>query len=154
MYLYLVQHGESKSKEDDPERSLTENGIQNTEKVARYVAKKGNVKIKRIIHSGKKRSLQTAEIFNEILNPPEGMVFEKELEPMSAPWGWVEKLKDMEDDIMIVGHLPHLKRLSSLLLCQDESKNIIFFKNSGVVCLYKNESGIWSIIWIITSSVV
>ena len=154
MYIYLVQHGESKSKEEDPERPLTENGVQYTEKVAMYVSEKCNIEIKRIIHSGKKRALQTAEIFKEYLNPPGGVVFEKELEPMSAPWGWVEKLKDLEEDIMIVGHLPHLKRLSSLLLCQDESKTIIDFKNSGVVCLYKNESGIWSVFWVLVPSIV
>ncbi len=28
MFLYLVQHGEARSKEEDPERSLTDHGRQ------------------------------------------------------------------------------------------------------------------------------
>jgi len=154
MNLYLVQHGQAKSKEEDPERPLTEFGENNTKKIANYISERCNVNINRIIHSGKKRSFQTSEIFSSRLKPPEGIVFEKELEPMSAPWGWVERLKYIGEDIMIVGHLPHLKRLSSLLLCQDENKNVIDFQNSGVVYLNRNESGIWSIKWIIVSSIL
>ncbi len=154
MYLYLVQHGLAKSKEEDPKRSLTESGLKDTEKIASYISTRCNVSVDRIIHSGKKRAVQTAEIFARFLKPSGGISFEKELEPMSIPWSWVEKLSQIEENIMIVGHLPHLKRLSSLLLCQDESKPIIDFKNSGVISLYRNESGIWFIKWIVVPSIL
>ena len=154
MFLYLVQHGLAKSKEEDPERSLTDDGVSETEKVASYIKVHCDVSIERIIHSGKKRARQTAEIFAKFLNPPSGLTVEKELEPMSIPWSWVEKLSQMEEDVMIVGHLPHLRRLASLLLCQDESKPVIEFRNSGVISLYKNESGIWFIRWIIVPDIV
>jgi len=147
MYLYLVQHGESKPREEDPDRSLTENGIS---QVASYT----DISVKKIIHSGKKRALQTAELFAQRLNPIEGVQKEKELEPNALPWGWVVNLSKIKDNIMIVGHLPHLGKLSALLLCQDESKPIVQFYHGGVICLFRNESGIWSIHWVVIPAIV
>jgi len=149
MYLYLVQHAEAKPKEIDPDRSLSENGIETAEKVASFVGGHSDIRLTTIVHSGKKRALQTAEIFAEKLQPVEGIRQEKELEPLSTPWGWVERLAQINNNIMIVGHLPHLKRLNALLLCQDENKPIVEFQMAGVICLFRNESGIWTIEWMV-----
>ena len=56
----------------------------------------------------------------------------------------------MNEDIMLVGHLPHLSRLSSLILTGDKDRNVIDFKMGGVVCLKKSEDGKWSVEWMIT----
>jgi len=154
MKLYLAQHGEAKSEIQDPERPLTENGIFNVRRVAAYITKNTDARVHSIFHSGKKRSLQTAEIFAELLKPLKGLQLGKELGPNSLPWGWVERLSQIQDDIMIVGHLPHLQKLSALLLCQDDTKPIIQFQKGGVISLNRNESGIWSIEWIVTSHIV
>jgi phosphohistidine phosphatase len=154
MMLYLVQHGEAKSELQDPERSLTEDGIIKVRKVASYITSYTDTRVHTIFHSGKKRAQQTAELFAEKLKPPKGVQIGKELSPNSLPWGWVERLVQMQEDIMIVGHLPHLQKLSALLLCQDENKPIIKFYKGGVVSLYKNESGIWSILWVVTPQII
>jgi len=154
MFLYLVQHGKALPKEVDPDRSLTEEGISETKRIANYIKKYADKLPQRIIHSGKRRARQTAEIFEEILKPSEGIEQGKELEPESLPWGWVEKLKEYEGCIMIVGHLPHLKRLASLLLCHDENKPIIQFYNSGAVFMSRDESGLWSLHWIVIPEIV
>jgi phosphohistidine phosphatase len=65
MALFLVQHGKSLPKEKDPDRGLSRQGIEETRAMA-GVAQKQNVQVSRIIHSGKKRALQTAEIFMKI----------------------------------------------------------------------------------------
>jgi len=49
---------------------------------------------------------------------------------------------------MLVGHLPHLSRLSSLLLVGDPEKNIIAFRMAGIVCLRREEEN-WSVSWMI-----
>ena len=36
MQIYLVQHGESKSEEIDPERKLTESGSRDVQKIADF----------------------------------------------------------------------------------------------------------------------
>jgi phosphohistidine phosphatase len=149
MYLFLAQHGEAEPEEIDPERPLSDNGVTSVRRVARFIAANTDMRVRAIYHSGKKRALQTAGIFAEILKPSKGVVLGKELNPLSLPWGWVERLAKIEENIMIVGHLPHLNKLSALLLCQDESKPVVQFQKGAVICLYKNESGIWSIIWMI-----
>lgn len=154
MYLYLVQHAKAKSKEEDIERSLTENGRAIASHVASKTARIPDLKIEKIIHSGKKRALQTAQIFAEKLNPSKGVEMGKELEPLSTPWGWVERLAEMSENIMLVGHLPHLKRLACLLLCQDESKEVVQFQHCCVLCLEKNDSGIWSLLWMLIPQIL
>ena len=37
MYVYLVQHGESKSEEEDPQRRLTDKGIGEVQNVADFL---------------------------------------------------------------------------------------------------------------------
>ena len=88
MRLYLAQHGEAMSELQDPERPLTESGMVNVRRVAQFIVKNTDVRVQSIHHSGKKRALQTAELFAEALKPPKGVVQGKELGPGSLPWGW------------------------------------------------------------------
>ena len=53
MALYIVQHGQSLTKELDPEKGLSNQGIETVEKIA-LVAQNYGVKVARIQHSGKK----------------------------------------------------------------------------------------------------
>jgi phosphohistidine phosphatase len=154
MYLLLAQHGEAEPEEINSERPLSDNGVVSVRGVAAFIAENTDTKVKTIYHSGKKRAIQTAELFAKILKPSKGVVLGKELNPLSLPWGWVERLAKIEENIMIVGHLPHLNKLSALLLCQDESKPVVQFQKGAVICLYKNESGIWSIIWMIVPQIL
>ncbi len=66
MALYLVQHGKSLSKEEDPEQGLSAEGSADVTRIAE-VAKGYHVRPNRILHSGKKRARQTAEIFAKSL---------------------------------------------------------------------------------------
>ena len=75
MKIYLVLHGEAKSKEENVERPLTENQQKTVENVSRYISRLG-LNVTRIIHSGKLRIKQTAEIFVRYLSL-EGKVPEK-----------------------------------------------------------------------------
>ncbi len=54
MALYLVQHGLSLSKDQDPEQGLTETGIDEVKLIAQ-VAKGYQVVVGTIFHSEKKR---------------------------------------------------------------------------------------------------
>jgi len=62
--VYLVRHGKAKSKEEDPERHLTERGAEEVRRVARFLAAAG-IQVSKILHSGKTRARQTAEISNQ-----------------------------------------------------------------------------------------
>ena len=72
MPLYLVQHGVALSKDIDPDRGLSKEGIDVVKRMA-DTAKQYHIQVKQIFHSGKKRTKQTAEIFSEYLKPAHGV---------------------------------------------------------------------------------
>ncbi|UCB46171.1 MAG: phosphohistidine phosphatase SixA [Spirochaetota bacterium] len=154
MYLYLVQHADAKQKEEDPDRHLTASGKEVIQRVASFLAENIDIQLHSIIHSGKTRAIETAKVLSGKLKPLKGIEEGKELGPNSTPWGWVENLSQIENNIMLVGHLPHLQRLSSLLLCQDEHKKVIEFQNGGVLCLFKDESSIWTTKWLLIPQII
>lgn len=144
--LYLVQHAEAKREEEDPSRPLTDRGRGEAIRVARHVAGIG-VRIERIVHSGKLRALQTAEIMAEHLKPLRGIEKVGGLDPQADPRILAERLKTVDEDIMVVGHLPHLSRLTGLLLTGDSSIEPVRFRTAGIVCLERGEGGKWGLLW-------
>ena len=153
MRLYLVQHGEAKREEEDPSRPLTERGRAEIEETARFLAEAG-IRVERILHSGKLRASQTAEIIAHKLKPSKGVEKAEALEPMADPRIWAEKLEKLDEDLMLVGHLPHLRKLTSLLLIGKEEPEIVKFRYGAVACLEKGEKGSWSLIWLIRPEII
>lgn len=153
MLLYLVQHAESLSKEEDPTQSLSEKGIENIKKVANYVAGL-NIKVNQIFHSEKMRAMQTAQILADFIKTEKGVSETDGLSPLDDPDIWYGRISEIKEDIILVGHLPHLARLSALILCGDKEKNIIDFKRGGIVCLKKFDDGKWAVGWMIIPEVV
>lgn len=149
MNLYLVQHAEAKSKEEDPERSLSEIGLANVRKIAAFASENIDIRLGRILHSGKTRAAQTAQILAKYLKPEEGIDASKGLLPADDPIIWSERLKKEKDDIMLVGHLPHMQRLASVLICNDADNITVRFRNAGIVCLIDDEAGKWAVRWIL-----
>ncbi|MCK4475905.1 MAG: phosphohistidine phosphatase SixA [Methanophagales archaeon] len=152
MRLYLVQHGEAKKEEEDPLRPLSERGREDIQEIAKY-AKKLDIKANKIFHSGKLRAKQTAEIVAKKLNI-EQVIEAEELAPNADPKVWEDRLSAMDEDIIVVGHLPHLSKLSGGLLCGDEEKEVVAFRMGGIVCLERNKDGRWSVEWMITPEIV
>jgi phosphohistidine phosphatase len=147
MNIYLVQHAEPKLKKEDPDRPLTKKGWSDISKMASFLAEAECIKVTSILHSGKTRARQTAGALADKLYPKAGIKITDGLKPMDDPAIWVKRLEESEEAIMLVGHLPHLSKLASLLLYQDENKGGVDFQMGGVVCLEKDESGIWSVSW-------
>ncbi len=151
MKLFLIQHGKAHPESIDPERHLTEEGKKETKLVASFLAKSKLVSIKCIYHSGKARSRETAEIFSQYLKPHGGVVQDKHLNPLDDPTMWLQKLERETENLMLVGHLPHLSRLASLLITRRPDDEIIKFRYSGAVCLEKlNNEDLWIILWYVT----
>jgi phosphohistidine phosphatase len=141
MRLYLVQHGEARSEEEDPERTLTDRGLEHVRRAARGAAEAGTAHVDRIVHSGKTRARQTGEAWGEALGVP---VAEADgLAPLDDPGVWAARLATEERDLMLVGHLPHLGKLAGLLLAGDAERPVIVFQQGGVVGLERGPSG-WS----------
>ena len=141
MRLYLVQHGEATSKDVNPDRPLTEKGKADSQKTAVFLKKAGIV-ISSIWHSTKTRAIETASIFVRELSV-ERVEQKDGLAPNDPVANVFSSIANIEDDIMIVGHLPFLQKLASLLLTGLESKGTVKFSMAGCVCLEKDESSKW-----------
>ncbi len=142
MRLYLVQHGEAKSEAEDPERSLTERGEEETRSVS-DAAKRLGIRPSRIYHSGKKRAEQTAGIIAGGLGLPAQLG--RGLNPNDDIRPWAERMSGETEDLMIVGHLPFLEKLAAFLIRGDERVRAVMFRYSAILCLKKEDSGRWAV---------
>ncbi len=149
MKLYLVQHAKAAPKELDPERSLTEEGLRDMQKIARFI-KPLNLCVDYLWHSGKKRAVQTAEVLAKVIKVNKTPTVHEGLGPTDDVTALRTELAFAANDIMIVGHLPFLGGLASVLLTDCELTNIVTFKNAGIVCLNCSEADKWQIDWVVT----
>ena len=146
MALFLVQHGKSLPKEKDPDQGLSKEGIAETQTMA-ALAVENYIQVVRIIHSGKKRALQTAEIFLKALEPEAGIVKGPSLAPLDDVTIFASSVNNKEN-IMVVGHLPFMEKLVSYLVTGSQDKPVIKFQNSSIICLDTEDiSEPWFISW-------
>ncbi len=148
MRVYLVQHAEAMSEDQDPQRPLTDLGRQHARWVGGLAARM-EVEVQQVRHSGKTRARETAEILGDALNPPQGVVAASGLSPLDDVEPVAEDLEDGSGSIMLVGHLPFMERLAGRLLTGDAREPVIDFTNAGIVCLERTVDR-WQASWIIT----
>ncbi len=133
MEIYLVRHGAAYTKEEDPERHLNSDGVNQCHLTGRAL-KKLDITLDLIVTSPKVRARQTAEIIAEEIgySNAEIKVTEK-LEPTAAPKATISYLKDLTDTkrVMLAGHLPLLGHLASELL-SNTSQISLYFEPSSV----------------------
>ncbi|MBI3925362.1 MAG: phosphohistidine phosphatase SixA [Armatimonadetes bacterium] len=151
MLVYLMQHGEALSKSEDPARPLSPEGIRNVRAVARSAAAVG-VRLDRVIHSGKKRARQTAELLAEALRA-EVEEFPG-LEPDGPPAPVAELLCKLAGKklaaVALVGHLPNLERLANRMISGDEQRGVLEFRNAALIRLNPRENGEYRVGWVLT----
>jgi phosphohistidine phosphatase len=133
MEIFLMQHGEAKAKDVDPERGLTVKGERQIASSAKAL-KRLCVAVDLVVTSTKKRAQQTARIVAKELGYSEAeIVGNKSFNPLSPAdeaIGFLEGFKDREQ-VLVVGHLPSLLEIASALLCEG-AKVAIDFKMGGV----------------------
>ena len=151
--LYLIQHGDAKSEQEDPARPLSDKGKRDAEKVAGLLSANIGFGVENIFHSGKLRAQETAEIFARHVPSAHGLTKADGLAPLDDPSEWAKKLGETGSDTIIVGHMPYLGKLAALLLCGNAEGKIVEFRMGGVVCLKKDPSG-WALEWAVTPEIL
>ncbi|WP_136797402.1 MULTISPECIES: phosphohistidine phosphatase SixA [Desulfosediminicola] len=152
MAIYLVQHGLALSQEEDPQRGLAQEGIEKVRLIA-DVAANYSVKVDTIFHSGKARAEQTARLMAAALEPSGGIVARAGLAPMDDVATLAMEL-DPASNIMLVGHLPFMERLTSLLTTGSAAFRVFKFQNGGIVCLDRDaENEKWYVKWALMPNV-
>jgi phosphohistidine phosphatase len=140
MQLYLVRHGIAIDRENphcppDPERFLTEEGIEKTKQVARGVAELG-VAPDLLLSSPYVRAMQTAEIFASAVEYSKQKIRKTDLLlPGAEPLQLFRELsKDKDLSIVLVfGHAPHLDALLATAI--GSKHHITSLKKAGVALI-------------------
>lgn len=146
MPLFLVQHGKSLAKTEDPQQGLSPEGIAGVERIS-AVARNYHVLVSQIRHSGKTRAKQTAEIFASALAPPGGIAESAGLNPLDDVSAIAASI-DSSRNVMLVGHLPFMERLTSYLITGSIERPVFRFQNGGIVCLDENpDTQSWVMKW-------
>ncbi len=123
------------------------------ENVARFL-KQADMTLAGVMHSGKRRAKQTAEILAKQLAPNIPLLINENINPLDLPTVVAEEIGQWQDDILLVGHLPHMAKLVNLLLTDQELPAIVSFNPGVVVCLEKSEDKTWSLNWLISPDMV
>lgn len=152
MKIYLVRHGESVSSDIDPNQPLSSVGRDQTQSVAKHL-NGCQVEIDEIMHSVKARAKQTAEILGQTLAPKVALTEREGLKPMDPVEPLVNEIKSFERNVMLVGHLPFMEKLLTVLLFKREEISPVLFSGSCVVCL-EGEGSEWKISWVVSPQLI
>lgn len=147
MKLYLIQHGEALSKDTDPDRALSEAGRKDVQRVASFLA--GKVRVARVLHSGKTRARQTAEILAAAVVPDLEAEQFGGLSPNDPVEPFVQHVEEWDEDLLVVGHLPFMEKLVARLATGAGEKSIVAYRPGSIVCLETGEGSGWKVRWMI-----
>jgi phosphohistidine phosphatase len=155
MQLYIVRHGIAIDREDpkcppDPERYLTEEGVEKTKRVANGVAVLG-VTADLILTSPYVRAVQTAEIFANALDYSKQKIRRTDLLlPGAEPTLFFRELaKDKQaSTVFLFGHAPQLDDIIATAL--GSKRHLTALKKAGVALieLKRLSPPIGSLVWL------
>lgn len=153
MKLYLVRHGDALSNLEDSKRSLSPKGEQEAAAISKFL-NQNSIACNLIYHSEKERAKQTALILahgfevkphTDLLG---GLMPEDSVKPIADYCNY------LQENTMLVGHLPFMARLAAELLTQREDKPCINFQPAAIICLERVALYQWCLDWLVTPSLV
>jgi len=142
MEIYLVRHGAAYAKEEDPERHLNNDGVNQCHLTGRAL-RRLDITFDLIVCSPKARARQTAEIIaEEVGYAKKEIKITETLEPTALPKDTISYLDDFAGikRLMLAGHLPLLGHLASELL--SNTSHISFYFEPGAVCQINTEQSL------------
>ena len=134
--LYLVRHGRALSADQDLAQPLSVEGRDDIAHLARTLGNM-NIRVHRILHSGKLRAEETARIIAQSIQPPGGVSVLPGLGPNDEVGPVLDMVGESEEDLMLVSHLPFLANLLQALLGHPDQDEIPVFHTGNLVAVEK-----------------
>jgi phosphohistidine phosphatase len=156
MDLYVARHAEAVDESRGGERPLTEAGRDEARRVGAALAAAG-VELAGAWHSGKLRARETADLLVGAIGGEVHLEERADLAPLADPSQVLEAIREHESDgpLLLVGHLPHVERLVSLLLTGDEKAEVVEVPTGSVLRLVSADDGRhWRLTWFVTPSLL
>jgi phosphohistidine phosphatase len=145
MMVYLVHHADALPPSVDAQRPLSGFGRAQADDLAARTATRG-VRPDVIWHSGKLRARQTAEAFLRVCNPLAEFSAIRGMQPSDPP-AWIrDQVAREARAVMLVGHMPHLPRLFTLLVTGREDP-LLEFPQHGMIAIEIAAEGMGKELW-------
>lgn len=142
MRLYIVQHGDAVSKDIDSNRPLSDQGRADIQRLTKWLSIH-DVQVEQIIHSGKARAKETAEILRPLLKSP-GEIYESgNLAPNDSPEAFIKQLREPNKDTLAVGHMPFAARTVSQALTGAPDRQLVTFVPGSVAGIESSNGASW-----------
>jgi phosphohistidine phosphatase len=146
MKVYLVHHAHALPVEQDPQRHLSQQGREQSDRLGTRLRALG-VSPVRILHSDKQWTIETAERIAAKLGAESKTA--KAAYPVNtgdpvAPF--IAEIAAASGDVMMCGHGDYLLRAASRLVCGDETRKVVEFQpgHGTAVCL-EGKGDAWAI---------
>ena len=146
MALYLVQHGKSLPKEQDPEQGLAPEGRAD---VGTHRRRGTGLWREGSHHSTQWQEASVADCgaLCRSVETGAGVEARSGMNPLDDAALIAGDLRSATD-LMLVGHLPFMERLTSYLIIGSVEKLVFKFQNGGIVCLDQDQDArLWFIKW-------
>lgn len=117
MKLCLVRHGHAVDHNIDALRQLSERGREEAKKAGEFI-KKSSFRPSKVFHSELVRAKETATLAVSQFSPSMTLHEDKDLLPNSSISTWSNNILYMEENIMLVGHMPFMGLFAEDLLNQ------------------------------------
>jgi phosphohistidine phosphatase len=145
MNFYLVRHGDATAAAENPLRPLSPLGRRRVEQLSEAASRRG-VQPSAIYHSGIPRAVETAEILARHLPSVKKIAVLGGMLPEDDPAAVKAELDAAAESWMLVGHLPFMSRLTSLLLFRDPERPAAEFVPASMLCCVRCSAD-WKISW-------
>jgi phosphohistidine phosphatase len=100
MRLYIVQHGDAVPKDISPNRPLSDRGRADIQRLTEWLSSR-NIQVEQILHSGKVRAKETAEILRPLLESRGQILASDGLAPNDSPEAFLKQLRHAKKDTVV-----------------------------------------------------
>lgn len=148
MKLYLMRHGDYLIDMHQHMDVLTEAGKRAVLTLSNFLVP-SQLRVSNILHSGKFRAQQTAELIAQGIQSDQLPQVHDGLKPESDVIAFANEISQWHDNVLVVGHLPFMGRLTGLLLTGNQNREVIHFDPGTLACLEQHDTDQWAIKWVL-----
>lgn len=148
MKLYLVHHGDALPREQDPERPLSPKGTADLERMGIFLSR-NHVVVERVLHSDKRRAIQTARILAARLAPELTLETRAGIQPDDPIDALAAEIPGWQRSTLVAGHGPFFSRLIPRLTTGSASPEWAATVPGTVFCLEPGEGTLFRLCWMV-----
>lgn len=153
MKIYCMRHGQVSDVAGEHGPALSDLGVQEITTMAHFLKTQG-VDFSHVLHSEKTRAAQTAGIITSVVNPELAMEPSELLTVAEDVITMAGDVEQWSDDTLLVGHLPMMQELVSMLCLRDPLRLSLSFIPGTIVCLERQQQQRWVISWLLSPTIV